>query len=71
LVRKLKEFERTGRGDLRHIAGRLYGLRIEEWRVLLGMKGGKGWILDFEWGHRAYHSELVERLAKRVGMLLP
>ncbi|MEW6592216.1 MAG: hypothetical protein AB1305_00790 [Candidatus Hadarchaeota archaeon] len=65
IVRALEEFHDTGRGDVRHIRGVLWALRVGVYRITYG-KNTDILVVGVDHRKHAYIPERVESLEKRL-----
>jgi mRNA-degrading endonuclease RelE of RelBE toxin-antitoxin system len=65
IVRALEEFHDTGRGDVRHIRGALWALRVGVYRITYG-KNTDLLVVGVDHRKSAYIPERVESLEKRI-----
>jgi len=66
VVRGLKEFHETGKGNIRHIRGELWALAVGDYRVYYWKRGEDIGVVGVDHRSRAYIPERVEALEKRL-----
>jgi mRNA-degrading endonuclease RelE of RelBE toxin-antitoxin system len=66
VVKKLKDFGETGRGDIKNLGGNLWRLRVGDYRVFFHWKGEEIRVLRIIPRRIAYRLDLIQSLLKRI-----
>jgi len=66
---KLREFEKTGRGDVRKIRDGLFRLRIGRWRIFYWREENEVYILKILPREVAYRLDIIDEMIRRIDRL--
>ena len=66
---KLREFEKTGKGDTRKIRDGLFRLRIGRWRIFYWQEKDEAYILKILPREVAYRLDVIDEMIRRIARL--
>lgn len=66
---KLREFGKTGEGDIRKIRDGLFRLRIGRWRIFYLQGEGEAYILKILPREIAYRLDVIDEMIRRIARL--